>query len=82
MNSTPVRMSISITLGLCFGAALGGALHILGIGDALGVNVVVASALGVSLGAVFGAALGMAPGAPSAPKKTAADKPLPHPLGL
>jgi hypothetical protein len=31
---------------------------------------------------VFGAALGIAPDAASAPKKPAADKPLPHPLGL
>ena len=72
MNSKYVRMGTSISLGLCFGAALGTALHHLGVGIALG----------VSLGTVFGAALGIAPDAASAPKKAAADKPLPHPLGL
>ena len=82
MNSKYVRMGISSSLGLCFGATLGTALHSLGVGNALGVNAGVGMALGVSLGTVFGAALGMAPDAASAPKKPAADRPLPHPLGL
>jgi hypothetical protein len=82
MNRKYVGMGTSISLGLCFGAALGAALHNLGVGSALDVNVGVGIALGVSLGTVFGAALGIAPDAASAPKKAAGDKPLPHPLGL
>ena len=82
MNSKYVPMGISIILGLCFGAALGTALHNLGVGNALDVNLGVGIALGVSLGAVFGAALGIAPDPPAAPRKRAANKPLPHPLGL
>ena len=77
MNSKHVGVGIS--LGLCCGAALGTALHNLGwSSSAIGVGI----ALGVSLGTVFGAALGIAPDAASALKKSAADKPLPHPLGL
>jgi len=75
------RLAAGISLGLCFGAALGLALHNLGLGSsAVGVGI----ALGVSLGAiassrfVFGgrseAALGR--------KKALSEKPLPHPLGL
>src|SRR5688572_26277499 len=82
MTSKYVRIAISSSLGLCFGAALGIALHNLGVGTALGRNVAVGIALGVFLGAVFGAALGTAPDAASAPKKAASDKALPHPLGL
>jgi hypothetical protein len=75
-------MGLSISLGLCFGAALGTALHNLGVGSALEVNAGVGIALGVSLGTVFGAALGMAPAAAPVHRKPAADQPLPHPLGL
>jgi hypothetical protein len=82
MNSKYLRMGISVSLGLCFGAALGTALHNLGVGSALGVNVGVGSALGVSLGTVFGAALGIAPTQHRPPRKPAADEPPPHPLGL
>lgn len=72
MNRKYLRTGVSISLGLCFGAAWGTALHNPGVGIALG----------VSLGTVFGAALGMAPDAPSAPKKPAGEQPLPRPLGL
>ena len=73
------RVGVGVSLGLCFGAALGMALNNLGwSSSAIGVGI----ALGVSLGTVFGAALGIAPAAASALKKPAADKPLPHPLGL
>ena len=74
-NAYPVK---PVDLGLCFGAALGAALHNLGVGSDLGANAGVGIALGASLGVVFGAALGMAPGA-SAPRKPAAGKrPLPQ----
>ena len=79
MNSKYVGLGIS--LGLCFGAAWGAALHILGVGS-LGTNVGVGIALGVSLGTVFGATLGIAPDAASPRKKVASDKPLRRPLGL
>ena len=62
MNSKYVGLGSS--LGLCFGAAWGAALHILGVGS-LGTNVGVGIALGVSLGTVFGATLGMAPHRPA-----------------
>ena len=81
MTRKYVRMGTSISLGLCFGAALGASLHNLGVGTALDVNLGVGIALGVSLGAIFGAALEVAPNAASA-RKAAADKPLLHPLGL
>ena len=75
-------LGVCISFGLCFGAALGAALHNLGVETALGVNVVgVGIALGVSLGGVLAAALDIAPDAASAPKK-AAFKWLPYPLDL
>ena len=72
-----------ISLGLCFGAALGMSLQTLGwSSSAIGVGI----ALGVSLGAIYGAAFGPASDADArkteARKKAASDKPLPHPLGL
>ena len=80
MNSKHVGVGIS--LGLCFGAALGTALHILGwSSSAIGVGI----ALGVTLGTVasskfvFGAARS---DAALARKKAVSEKPLPHPLGL
>ena len=78
MNSKYVGLCSS--LGLCFGAAWGAALHILGVGS-LGTNAGVGIALGVSLGAVFGATLAKSDAA-SARKQVMSAKPLPHPLGL
>ena len=77
MNSKYVGLGSS--LGLCFGAAWGAALHILGVGS-LGANLGLGIALGVSLGTVFGATLGMA--RPSPRKKVASDNALRYPLGL
>jgi hypothetical protein len=71
MNSK--RLGVGISLGICFGAALGASLHDVGLGIALG----------ISLGAlassryVFGA-----PDPALARTKSASEKPLPHPLGL
>jgi len=78
MNSKYVGLSISG--GLCFGAAWGAALHTLGVGS-LGTNVGVGIALGVSLGTVFGSTLAKSDAA-LARKKVVSDKPLPYPLGL
>jgi hypothetical protein len=78
MNSKYVGLGLGGSLGLCFGAAWGAALHILGVGS-LGTDVGVGIALGVSLGTVFGATLGIAP---SPRKKVASDKALRYPLGL
>jgi hypothetical protein len=78
MNSKHVAVGIS--LGLCFGAALGTALHNLGWGSSvIGVGI----ALGVSLGAVASSrfVLGGRFDAALARKKVS-EKPLPHPLGL
>jgi hypothetical protein len=79
------HVGVGISLGLCFGAALGAALHNLGVGTAMP-NVGVGIALGVSLGAVYGAAFGPASDAEArkaeARKRVVADKPLPRPLGL
>jgi hypothetical protein len=79
MNIT--RLSAGVSMGLCFGAALGTALHNLGwSSSAIGVGI----ALGVSLGTVassrfvFGARSDAGP----ARTKVASEKPLPHPLGL
>ena len=79
MNSKHVGVGIS--LGLCFGAALGTALHNLGwSSSAIGVGI----ALGVSLGTVASSrfVFGGRSDAALARKKVVADKPLPHPLGL
>ena len=51
------NIGVGLSLGLCFGAALGAALHNLGVGTAMP-NVSVGMALGASLGTVFGASLG------------------------
>jgi fucose permease len=72
---------VGISLGLCFGAALGTALHNLGwSSSAVGVGI----ALGVSLGAVASSKFVF--GAPSDPalahQKAVSEPPLPHPLGL
>jgi hypothetical protein len=56
---------------VCFGAALGAAFQNLPVGVSFGV------ALGTALGMVFSGA-----SAEQDHKKVAADKPLPHPLGL
>jgi uncharacterized membrane protein YfcA len=76
MNTKYVGLGSS--LGLCFGAAWGAALHVAGVGS-LETNLGVGIALGVSLGALFGATLSIAP---SPRKKVVSDKPLPYPLGL
>ena len=80
MNSKHVGVTIS--LGLCFGAALGAALHNLGwSSSAIGVGI----ALGVSrLGTVASSrfVFGGRSDAALARKKVVSEKPLPHPLGL
>ena len=79
MNSKHVGLGIS--LGLCFGAALGTALHNLGwSSSAIGVGI----ALGVSLGTVASSRFVFGAASPEAlaRKKAAADKLLPRPLGL
>ena len=79
MNSTHVGVGIS--LGLCFGAALGTALHNLGwSSSAIGVGI----ALGISLGTVASSrfVFGGRSDAALARKKGVSEKPLPHPLGL
>jgi hypothetical protein len=60
-----------MSLGLCFGAASGAALHNLALGIALSV------ALGIPGGLVFSGS-----SAVSTRKKIASDKPSPYPLGL
>lgn len=78
----PVRALVGISSGLFFGAALGTALHNLGVETALGVNVIaVAIVLGASLGAVLGAALAITRDAASTPNR-AFDKPVSYPLDL
>jgi hypothetical protein len=73
------HVGVGISLGLCFGAALGTALHNLGwSSSAIGVGM----APGVSLGTVYGAAFGPALDAELARKKAVSDSPLPRPLGL
>ena len=74
MNSKYVRMGISISVGLCFGAALGTALHNLGVGIALGVSLGTVASSRFVFGGRSDAAL--------ARKKVVSEKPLPHPLGL
>ena len=79
MNST--HAGVGIGLGLCFGAALGTALHNLGWSSAaIGAGI----ALGVSLGAVASSrfVFGRRSDAAWAGKSVVSDKPLPHPLGL
>ena len=79
MNST--RLGAGISLGLCFGAALGTALHNLGWGSpVIGVGI----ALGVSLGTVASSrfVFGGRSDAAWAHKKAVSDKPLTRPLGL
>jgi hypothetical protein len=79
MNSKHV--GVGITLGLCFGAALGTALHNLGwSSSAVGVGI----ALGVSLGTVASSkfVFGGRSDATLAGKQAVSEKPLPHPLGL
>ena len=81
MNSKYLGVGVGISSGLCFGAALGTALHNLGwSSSAIGVGI----ALGVSLGTVASSrfVFGGRSGAASAPKKAVADEPSPHPLGL
>ena len=77
------HVGVGISLGLCFGAALGMALQTLGwSSSAIGVGI----ALGVSLGTIYGAAIGLSSDAAArkaeARKKVMSDKPLPGPLGL
>ena len=81
MNSK--YMGLGSSLGLCFGAAWGAALHTLGVGS-LGTNVGVGIALGVSLGTVASSrfVFGGRSDAALARKKVVSEKPLPHPLGL
>src|SRR5688572_26310791 len=79
MNSKHVGVGIS--LGVCFGAALGTALHNLGwSSSAVGVGI----ALGVSLGTVASSrfVFGGRSDAALARKSAVSEKPLPHPLGL
>jgi hypothetical protein len=79
MNSK--RVGVGITLGLCFGAALGTALDNLGwSSSAIGVGI----ALGVSLGALASSrfVFGGRSDAALARKKAVSEKPMPHPLGL
>ena len=79
MNSK--RAGLGFSLGLCFGAALGTALHNLGwSSSAIGVGI----AVGVSLGTVASSefVFGGRSDAASARKEAVSDKPLPHPLGL
>jgi hypothetical protein len=81
MNRTYLGVGVGISSGLCFGAALGTALHNLGwSSSAIGVGIV----LGVSLGTVASSrfVFGGRTGATSGRKKTAADEPSPYPLGL
>jgi hypothetical protein len=83
MNSKYVGIGVGSSLGLCFGASWGAALHILGMGS-LGADVGVGIALGVSLGTVASSrfVFGGRSDAASARKTVGSDKPLPHPLGL
>jgi hypothetical protein len=70
-----------ISLGLCFGAALGTALHNLGwSSSAVGVGI----ALGISLGTVASSrfVFGGRSDAALAHNEAVSEKPLPHPLGL
>ena len=78
MNSKYAGLGIS--LGLCFGAALGTALHNLGwSSSAIGVGI----ALGVSLGAVASSRLVFGASAePALTRERASEEPLPRPLGL
>jgi len=64
-------VGVGISLGLCFGGALGTATHNVGVGIALGAG------LGVAFAMIFGAS-----DAALARTKVVFDKPLPHPLGL
>jgi hypothetical protein len=63
---------VGISLGLCFGVALGAAMQSVALGMVFGV------ALGITFSTPFVATSGAA----LARKNAAADKPLPHPLGL
>jgi hypothetical protein len=75
------HVGAGISLGLCFGAALGTALHNLGWSSSvIGVGI----ALGVSLGAVASSRFVFARGSDAALARTkvVSEKPLPHPLGL
>ena len=78
MNSK--RVGVGISLGLCFGAALGTALHNLGWSStAIGVGI----ALGVSLGTLASSTFVFGGSDTTLPRKrVVSDKPLPHPLGL
>ena len=66
-----VGIGVGLGLGVCFGAAVG-----------VATNVAAGVAVGVSLGVSFSLIFGAASIAESGGKKVAADKPLPHPLGL
>ena len=80
-NHAYVSVGVGLSLGLCFGAALGTALHNLGWSSSvIGLGI----ALGVSLGTVASSrfVFGGRSDAALAPKKAATDKLLPHPLGL
>ena len=72
MNSKYAGVGVGVSLGLCFGVAFGAVAQNVGVGVALGVG------LGVAFAMVFGAESDAA----LARKKTLADEPLPHPLGL
>jgi hypothetical protein len=74
-------VGVGVSLGLCFGAALGTALHNLGwSASAIGAGI----ALGASLGAVASSrfVFGGRSDAPLVRNKVVSEKPLPHPLGL
>lgn len=71
MNTKLAGVGVGISLGVCFGVALGTATQSVAVGVALGV------ALGVAFALIFGSAYQA-----SAGNNAAADKPLPHPLGL
>ena len=75
------HVAVGTSLGLCFGAALGTALHNLGwSSSAIGVGI----ALGVSLGPVAASRFVFGGRSDAAlPRKNAvSEKPLLHPLGL
>ena len=75
------HVGVGISLGLCFGAALGTALHNLGwSSSAIGGGSPLASPLALYASSRF--AFGGRSDAALARKKAASDKPLPHPLGL
>ena len=67
-----VAVGTGISLALCFAAAFGTAMQ----------NVAMGVGFGVAIGVAVGLAFSAESDAALARKKAAADKPLPHPLGL